>query len=395
MRLYDRLSSWQLSVALTVSGALYYVFLAIWAAKSPPHVVRNIASLLPFLLFYVLLLVNTFLCIARRWSTLVSHMWHRPLLLLQKPDWERSVDSLPASGKWMDVDGGHLLAVRNRFAPLGTILLHGALFFLATGLLLTLFSRYEAKFYAARGEKLDVQQDTFYRTSAPVPLTTGFSPMSFDAQDVRAIFWRDELLFTHLEADISVDGRVSRATINSPVFLSPATSIRVSSFGYALAYMLVAGGEPLEEAAVKLQIFPPGQRDFFTSRHFPHKFYVQFFPDWMEEDGQNISRSMNLNNPRVVVSIYRQKVFLGESILQFGEPATFEGISLAFLQAIPMAEFTMTRDLGLPWTVVSFLLILAGLMIRLPGKRGEMLARRDSTGEGWILQGKNILEVES
>lgn len=393
MRLYDRLSSWQFSIVLTVSGALYYLLLAIWAAKSPPHVVRNIASLLPFLIFYVLLLLNTFLCIVRRWSTLVSHMRHRRVLLLQTPDWERSVDTLPASSKWIELEGGDLFVVRNRFAPLGTILLHGALFLLATGLLLTMLSRYEAKFYAAQGEKLNVQQDTFYRTSTPVPLTSGFPPMSFEAKDIRAVFWRDELLFTHLDADISIDGSVSRTAINAPIFLSPATSIRVSSFGYALAYMLVAGGAPLEESAVKLQIFPPGQRDFFTSQHFPHKFYVQFYPDWAEENGQNISRSMNLNHPRVVVSIYRQKVFLGEKILQFGESMDFEGVSLAFLQAIPMAEFTVTRDLGLPWILVSFVLILAGLVIRLPGKRGEMLARKG--GDGWILQGKNVPEVKS
>ena len=37
-RLYRLVGSWKLSVVLTVSGALFYLFLSIWGARSPAHV---------------------------------------------------------------------------------------------------------------------------------------------------------------------------------------------------------------------------------------------------------------------------------------------------------------------------------------------------------------------
>jgi len=391
MRPYERLSSWQFSVVLTTSGALYYIFLVIWGAKSPPHVVRNIAGLSPFVLLYLLLLINTLLCILHRLPTLMAQMRADPVFLPQQQDWERTVEQLPLQReKWKPIGTGYA-RIYHRFSALGTILLHGALFFLAAGFFLTLLSRYEGRFFAAAGEKLLMQQDTYYGTSVPSTLTSSLPAFTLDVRDIKRDFWRNELLFTKLVAEISINQKDALVAINKPVFLSPGTSLRLSSFGYAPSYRIVAGGVPLEEGAAKMRIFPPGEEDYFRSQHFPHRIYVKFYPDWMETKEGPISRSMNLHNPRLVVDVYRGKIYLGEKTLAFDELFLFEGITLSFTNVIPMAEFTVIRDLGFPLILLAFVMTLVGLTLRLPGKRGELLVEQMPNGR-WMIKGKNISE---
>ena len=79
------LGSWRLSIVLMVLMAQYYAFLAIWAGSSPPHVVRNIAALLPFWLLYALLLVNAGVCLSKRLPTLKRDLSRRPRFTASPP----------------------------------------------------------------------------------------------------------------------------------------------------------------------------------------------------------------------------------------------------------------------------------------------------------------------
>ena len=88
-----RLGSWRLSVALMVLAALYYALLAIWSGSSPPHVVRNITSLLPFWLLYGLLLINTGVCLWQRLPTLRRDIGREPRWSGKAADWTEPADA--------------------------------------------------------------------------------------------------------------------------------------------------------------------------------------------------------------------------------------------------------------------------------------------------------------
>ena len=88
-----RLGSWRLSIVLMIVAALYNAFLAIWAGSSPPHVVRNIAGLLPFWLIYGLLLVNTAVCLWRRLPTLRRQIGLQPIFGSHEPRWSVTTDT--------------------------------------------------------------------------------------------------------------------------------------------------------------------------------------------------------------------------------------------------------------------------------------------------------------
>jgi hypothetical protein len=390
-KLHALLASWRLSVVLTISGAVYFVFLSIWGARAPAHVVQTISGMLPFWLLYTLLVINTLLCISGRWQRLLELTRRRPVFLPQARDWQRTVDQLPPlPGNVIQTADGFAWVYR-RFASLGTLLLHLALLPLALGFLLSAGCRSDGSFVTGLGETIEVTGSTYQKGSPERGSLPGFD---LTVADISARFWEDRLLFTSLTAEVLINGRRRELAINSPAMLSPATSVRVTSFGYAPVYMLVVEGvpRPLEEGALKLNLFPPGQRDSFSPHHFPHRIYLRLYPDYITSRSGPASRSMELRNPRFDVEVYRGKVFVARRLLALGQAMTVEELTFSFVQVVPTVELTVVRDPGLPLVALAFLMALGGLGLGLPGRRREVLALEQADGR-WTVMGWNITEI--
>jgi hypothetical protein len=328
-----RLGSWRLSVVLMVLAALYYGLLAIWSTSSPPHVVQSIAGLAPFWGLYILLLMNTGVCLWRRLPTLGRELAERP----------RSWDAL------------------------GSFLFHGAFFFVALGFLLTLAVRQEARVWVAVGETFTGHAEQYLSQSPPKILAAGVPAPGFSVERITPAFWRDEMLFTTLEAELQLaDGQQAVTRINRPLWLGWGTFLRLSGFGYAPRYQLTdRHGQAVESAFVKLDVFPPGQRDYFSPPGYPHRLYVEVFPDFAVEEGDPVTRSLNLANPAVGLSVYRGRFSLGEAVLGREASFEFEGLRLSFPEIRYWGEFSIVRDPGVPLIFLAFALGLVGLLVRL------------------------------
>jgi len=328
----SHLGSWRLSIVLMVTAGLYYGFLAIWATSSPPHVVQNIASLAPFWIVYGLLLLNTGVC-----------LWNR----------------FPALRRD--------LSEHRRWSALGTYLFHLAFFFVALGFVLTLLGRQEAKVRATVGEPFESRPDQFVLASAPRALAPGVPPLAFEVEEITPAFWRDELLFTTLEADLRFpSGSMATTRINRPLWVGPATFLRLSGFGYTPRYELLdRDGMILDSAFVKLNVFPPGLRDYFTLPDYPHRFYLEVMPDVAIEDGVPVNQSLNLASPAVALSVHRGRLDLGGAILVGAQPYEFEGLRIRFPEIRYWGEFSIVRDPGAPVIFFGYVLGLAGLVLKL------------------------------
>lgn len=325
----EALASWKLSVVLTVSGALFFALLAIWATASPPQVVQQIAGLLPFWILYGLLLLNTVLCLWRRWPLLVR--------------------SLPA-GNWR---------------PLGTFLFHGSFFLLGLAVGLTLLFRQDLTVRVAEGETFSGSPDQIV-VHHRARLNPPADPLVFTVDQLRPEFWKDQLLFTRLEADLRFPGSAPKTTrINRPLWIGASTFLRLSGFGYTPRYELRdASGRVLESLWVKLTVFPPGARDAFSFERFPHTIGVEITPDAAIENGRLISRSLNLSHPILSTNVSRGKLTLAAADVEPGEPVEFEGLSLVFPEIRYWGDFSIVRDPGIPVLLTAFLVGLAGLAVR-------------------------------
>ena len=76
----------------------------------------------------------------------------------------------------------------------------------ALGFLLTLGTRSEARVQVAVGEDFTGEPGQYLSQSPPRMLSLGMLPVRFRVDAIRPEFWRDELLFTNLEADLVLEG---------------------------------------------------------------------------------------------------------------------------------------------------------------------------------------------
>ncbi len=375
--IWFRLGSWKLSIVLMVLAVLYYLLLAIWAGSSPPHVVGNIASLAPYAVLYFLLLVNTGTCLWRRFAALKLDLSAGPVYRDRPPEWtwrlspdngmqEAKIALKQAGYRVRGMGKGAALAgSRGRWAALGTYLFHGSFFLIAAGFLLTLGGRTETTLQVAEGE--------IFRS--------GSTGLEFVVRRITPEFWRDQLLFTQLEANLGwADGGIATTRINRPVMVGPASFLRLSGFGYAPRYeILDRHGSSLDSAFVKMNLFPPGSRDWFRAEGYPHRFYMSIIPDPELQDGRWRSRSLNLIDPLIDLDVYRGHLSLGAASLRTGEGFEFEGLTIRIAEIRYWGEFTLVRDPGVLPLFAGFALGLIGLLLRLPGKRSEVVCR---PGEG-------------
>lgn len=395
-----RLASWRLSVVLMVLTAFYCLFLAIWATSSPPDVVRNIASLLPFWLVYLLLLVNTGVCFWRRLPPLRRQLGREPTQTGRRSDWQASTGPevkecrvrrlLRRAGyRTRSVADGSVFGLRRRYAPLGPFLFHGAFFLIAAGFLLTLGSRSEETLRVAVGEEFSGSEEQIVSRSSPrlVSWSGGRLP-EFVVGEIRPEFWRDQLLFTALEADlVFADGGQATTRINRPLWVGPATFLRLSGFGYTPRYELVdAQGGVVDSAFVKLNVFPPGQRDSINFDEYPHRVFIEVLPDFAVEAGDAVTRTLNLVNPAVLVEVFRGKLNLGGALLRPGDGYQFEGLTLRLPEIRYWGEFSLVRDPGAPVLFTGYLLALAGLLLKIRGGREEVLWIPTAGGGGGGLE---------
>lgn len=391
------LGSWKLSVVLMVLAGLYYGFLAIWATSSPPHVVQNIASLLPFWLVYGLLLTNTAVCLWRRLPGLRRDLSASPTRGAENPDWERQLPGgadpravLLGMGFRARALAGGLFGLKRRWAALGTYLFHGAFFLLALGFLLTLAGRYEARAWAAVGEEYAGREEQLLSQSASGPFFAGPPEVAFRVEEIRPGFWMDQLLFTTLESRLTLlpGGFAATTRINRPLWVGPATFLRLSGFGYAPRYEIAdSRGFVLESAIVKMNVFPPGQRDFLVPARFPFRVYCEVYPDFVEGEGAPATASLNLRNPALRIRVTRGKSTLAEGLLKAGEALEFEGLRLSFPEIRYWGEFTLLRDPGAPFLFAGFLIGFSGLLLKVRGRRVEVLWVTGPDGRGGSLKG--------
>jgi hypothetical protein len=398
------LGSTRLSIVLMVVMAQYYLFLAIWSGSSPPHVVQNIARLIPFWLLHALLLTNTGVCLWKRIPVLKRDVSSSPRLIERPAEWESEIPpetSTDAAGLLLrglgyrpeTLGADRVWGLRRRWAALGSYLFHGAFFLVAVGFFITFLSRQEAKVRVATGERYEGRPDQVFSISPPRLLGSGIPALDFKVERIHPEFWADQLLFTKLEAEIEqAGGKRSLTRINRPLWVGPATFLRLSGFGYAPLYEIVdRQGAVLDGAFVKMDVFPPGQRDYFVLPDYPHRIYVEVLPDVTVEDGVAVTRSLNLVNPGIQLQVLRGRVNLGGALLRDGEGFEIEGMTLRFPEIRYWGEFSIIRDPGAPVLFLGYLVGMAGLLLKVRGGRAEVEWRAGEAGTPGTLRGWGCL----
>lgn len=398
--------AWKLLASRKVSAVLMTLLVGAYVAwllpfqfyGTPAWRTRNIASETGFVVLGVALLANSVACVLDRTPALVrSALRARSVRAGEPYDAEAEAIRSPldagealkraartlrgrAHRVWLSDDGGSAIATIGIWAPLATVAFHLALAFFAVALLLNLNGFFRGKVVAVEGESFDASSPYSYfeptvEEMEAIPqdvLPKGFVML----EKVEPELWRDVLLFTRLEALVSVDGKRERIAINNSASID-GDQLAVDGFGYSPEFRLVHPDGRVDRAFVRLKVFPPGTEDQFPLEGTGFVVSAALFPD-AEVDGTQVTNlSYNLRDPAFGVRIEREgeedarPVFSG--VLRPGEAAGFEGYVFSFPSVRYFAELRVVSNPGAPWFMAGLATALGAALLRFTFRRRRVL----------------------
>lgn len=404
---YQLLASRQLAVTLMISWAmLLVVWLIPFIIYGLPaqQIDRIVTGEFFFRLVYAALLATTGICILARAPRLIANALRRP-----QPTARPRIGGTPQgqlSAPWSAdraarvakalrmhrvVSGdGWAWGVRNRLAPLGTIVFHLS-FFLIVGagwLGLQPSARFEGKSAVSVGETFQSTDETAFTdllTPEQDPPEISFTVESFEPR-----FYEDILLFTKLQGVIKDStGGSHRVAVGHPWVVSPTTLLSIEDFGYSAdAQMTRMDGTLVGPFVYKLKVFPAQMRDSFSINGTAgtYRVDVQVYGDYVDREGTPGSASFNLANPRLAITVNRilttgmAQPVVTERIVALGEEIDVEGDTLVINQLPYYGVFRISRLSSAPLALAGIVLLVTGAVMRLVFPRVEILIAQDADG---------------
>jgi hypothetical protein len=180
-----------------------------------------------------------------------------------------------------------------------------------------------------------------------------------------------------IEADVLYAGRTTDGVLHgtlssSKYFISDWALARIVDFGYSVRFSLLNVNErELESAMLPLKTYPPGTEDKFEATFPGYQFYVQVYPDYLDQNGKPASKTILLNNPAIRLRITRNKDIVYNDILEQGKKLRFDNLIITFPETSYWVEVRMVRDLGLPVAAGGALLLIAGMVLMVAGRVGK------------------------
>lgn len=410
-RAWNFLGSRNLSVFIFIMGMTYTLFLVIFSMVVPLPWVANISRLLPFKVLYLLFFINIVIC-EIKWIPVIVRRCRKPKMPERPEDLERfghkiTVSREPSavcrlerylrrrgykiqgSGIWGQGSENPspvlLYAYKGRFSPIGNLVFHAAFLFLLAAVAVSMFFRFEGSARVTEGYQFSGLPQEYVMISAS-PLAS-LPQVSFFLEKITPRFWEDKLLFTELKADVRYQGGEGSVWMSSPLKIGGA---RITINGISLTPMYTlkdSEGKVLDEGYVNLAVFAPGTEDHFQIPGFPHQIFVSFYPDFAMEGGKPVNRSMDTNNPRFFLRVFRGRMPVFSGFLRLGEEGRFESLSLSFPEFRYWGDFRIVRDPGFMYIWIAFVLFVTGLVWKLLFYRREVFVARE--GEVLYLYGSS------
>lgn len=411
--IWDFLGSRNLSVFIFVMGITYSLILVIFSLVVPAWWVGNIASLLPFKIFFIIFFINLLIC-EIKWIPVIINKCRKPKAPETFEELQRfkhRIDIQDLRFKIQDLkrylrrrgykiqgpgvrgQGAEenisrltshvtpiLYAYKGRFSSLGNLLFHMAFFFILAGGWLGLMYRFEGSSIIMEGNNFmgAASEYTTLSRGGPIP------SISFRVDRIEPSYWENKLLFTDLKADVVYPekGEISSGAVRlaQPLRID-GSMVTLTGMGIAPKYVLAEReGAVLDSGFVKLNIFPPGNEDVLMIEGYPYKILVSFYPDYEDREGVPSTRSMNPVDPAYFVKVFRNRIPSYTGVLKAGEEAQFEGLRLSFPEFKYWGMFRIVKNPGFLFIWVAFILFGIGLLLRLMYYRREIVVSSESTG---------------
>lgn len=292
---------------------------------------------------------------------------------------------LAKSGYAIFSDEAGLTAVRNRFAPLCTLLFHLSFFFLLLGGVATFYTRFRAEADVAVGE-------TFTGTYTRIlkrPMLGGIPATRFTVDRVAPAYYRHTLP-VDLRVDITSAAGTKGYGINHP-FRDGPLSFVISDIDVAPLFVVQdREGRETDGVYAKLKVLGGGEDSFNLDGY---TFKTLFYPDYTASAGapRGVGRGLpqaltqfapvrpkgegrEIVDPAFAVSVYRDGRLVGSGLLRPGGALPFDGRRLVWKDLRYWVHFYAGQEHGLLVVYAGFALMTLALALRFGFYRRDIRA---------------------
>lgn len=396
---------------------VYFFILLILSMVVPLPWVEGISKLLPYKVLYILFFLNLLVC-EIKWIPVILRRCRKPKPPETREDIERfrhrrriddpevDVEGLARALKGkryktdvrdyrpFEVEPGKeelkdkpqfpklLYASRGRFSSLGNLIFHVSFLFLLLGVGLSQLYRFDGTIILGEGQGTTggaiqyVRVDKSKYLSAPEPI--------FEVKKITPTFWKEELLFTDLKAEVTFNGEKGVTRLSQPLTIDNAR-VSITGMGITPEYLLKdRDGKEIDRGYVNLNIFSPGSEDWFVIPETSFQVTLSYYPDFEQEGNRITTRSMNPVNPAFRVKIFKGERRLYNGIMKLGEEVRLGKVSLSFPSFEYSGVFKVTYDGGFAFIWIGLILMIAGLILRFIFYRKEMVVWEEQNGELFI-----------
>lgn len=272
------------------------------------------------------------------------------------------------------------LLLKNRFAPVATILFHVSFSLILIGAVVMAYTRFTAIVDIAEGEDFDGRLE---RYQVPVRM-----PKVGDAPNIRFLVERIKPVFEQgvpvgLAVEIA-EGKGAKHTveINRP-FTADGTSFVIKDYGVApLIVLKDAAGRELDGAYVKLDLLQKREDRF--SMH-AMDFSVELFPDHVVADGKAQTRSLELKDPVFQFTVHEGQKLLTTATIRPGDFFPVKNYRLSMPEYRYWIRFLVVKEHGWPLLYAGFALAVVALLWRF------LFYRREFVGRVSVADGRAVL----
>ncbi|TAN44949.1 MAG: hypothetical protein EPN22_04790 [Nitrospirae bacterium] len=275
-----------------------------------------------------------------------------------------------------------LTAVKNRYSPLGFILFHLSFFLCLMGGLLVSYTRFSGNLVLTEGQELTTELKHFRLINREPKLIKQVPLLGLELSSVKPVYERNIAVDLSVNMKIKHEGGAEAVTLgtNKPVNKG-SMSILPQNIGVSPLFLLSdMYGKELGGGYFVLNILKGGQEDSFEIPGFPYKFYVRFYPDYAVEDGRDISRSLELRDPVVFLTVQKSGGNVYEGRVRPGQTVFFDGLGMRYGDTRYWVDFLIVREYGNMPLFIGFGVGVAGLLMRLVFFQKEVVFNIEKEG---------------
>jgi cytochrome c biogenesis protein ResB len=273
--------------------------------------------------------------------------------------------------RWSIISGSKentFLAIKNRLSPIGFLLFHFSFILCLVGGLLITYTRFSGEMALTEGQEFKGDMSQFHRILNDAKILKELPPLLLRLDKVRP-YYEDNVpteLIVYLDIGYKDELRNEVVKVNEPVNRGAITIISQSVGVSPLFIIKGAEGQELDGAYVSLNVLH-GKEDSFRFDTFEgFKFNVRFYPDYIVEDGVEKTRSIELKNPAMHLTIEKKGKKISEGTIRQGEYIRMgPDTEIGFREIRYWTKFLIVREYGKMPLIAGFLFASIGLIMRL------------------------------